>query len=440
MKIQDSGFRVREMASGRRKPAEGPDIIANCKLQIANCIQRCPHPIPLPTNLRSVPGEGTVDSAKPRLDQTRRSQTVSYVIHPSSLILHPSSLVKGTVPFSLRENQDSPPWRRGISLLEVLISIFVLAIGLLGVAAIIPLGQISLWETAKADRAGACGRAALRNAEVLKLLDYRYWYWQNGVWGINPDGSSISDDYPTVSASYDARPFVIDPLGYSKGLNLYFGGALPRRTLRTLPFGSTLINENTFFWPDDLLFETPKDVNTRPSLIAGGTSEGNYSCFYSVMPAGTELSMPVGRRRHFTVLVVVCYKRNFEVYDPSQPLSATNNLEGEHTAAINSNSGTPQGFPGMGLGGGTVVLNNQVNVKENQWVMLYHLDSTPQLNRCHWYRVVGVGKTDLSGTTYPTLSLVGPDWDPSLSATLVVVPGVIGVYTTTMELDNDLLR
>ena len=46
--------------------------------------------------------------------------------------------------------------------MEVLISIFVLSIGLLGVAALIPLGQMALWETAKADRCGACGRAALR--------------------------------------------------------------------------------------------------------------------------------------------------------------------------------------------------------------------------------------------------------------------------------------
>ena len=56
----------------------------------------------------------------------------------------------------------------------------------------------------------------------------------------------------------------------------------------------------------------------------------------------------------------------------------------------------------MGIGGGTVQLNSSVNVKENQWVMLYHLHvdpvgnavsypGYPQLNRCYWYRVVGVG-------------------------------------------------
>ena len=57
-----------------------------------------------------------------------KRQAVSIILHPSSFILHPSS----------------HPSRRGISLMEVLISIFVLSIGLLGVAALIPLGQIGL--------------------------------------------------------------------------------------------------------------------------------------------------------------------------------------------------------------------------------------------------------------------------------------------------------
>ena len=83
----------------------------------------------------------------------------SFIIHHSSFSVHPS--------------------RRGITLMEVLISIFVLSIGLLGVAAIIPLGQLALWETAKADRCGACGRAAMARsgqpAAGLPLLVLDAW-------------------------------------------------------------------------------------------------------------------------------------------------------------------------------------------------------------------------------------------------------------------------
>ena len=48
-----------------------------------------------------------------------------------------------------------------MSLLEVLAAIGVLSIGLLGLAALLPIGRYTIGEATKADRAGQCGRAAL---------------------------------------------------------------------------------------------------------------------------------------------------------------------------------------------------------------------------------------------------------------------------------------
>jgi hypothetical protein len=335
---------------------------------------------------------------------------------------------------------------------------------------------MALWETAKADRSGACGRAALREIQVSRLLDFRYWYWTPGptlplksFWGFyNPPldtSKAVPDDYSHVAAGYndpnnppnlDSLPFVIDPLGRERGLPEMFGQIssnvfLPRRTLRTMPLTPAgapqqLINGQLFFWSDDLPFDAPKNSIARPTLVKTSngvvtTSKGDYSWFFTVMPAATEMTLPVAQRRLFNVSVAVCYKRNFQIYDsthnfyPGNP-TTTNTLEGEHVATISAITG----FPGMGIGGGTVQLDNQVNVKENQWVMMYHLhldnkgnpiSGYPQFNRCNWYRVVGVGKDS------NMLSLNGPDWDPNLSAALVVVPGVIGVYNTTIELDWD---
>ncbi|MGD0381920.1 MAG: hypothetical protein ABSA77_00265, partial [Thermoguttaceae bacterium] len=296
-------------------------------------------------------------------------------------------------------------------------------------------------------------RAALREIQVSRLLDFRYWYWTPGptipqsFWGFYPpfnvSTGTISDIYTAVNGCTDAMPFVIDPLGRAKGLPESFGQIsanifLPRRTLRTAPLSptnvpQTLINEQLFFWSDDLLFDAPKNSIARPTLVST-TSKGDYSWFFTVMPAATEMTLPVAKRRLFNVSVAVCYKRNFQIYDdstqnfyPGNP-TTTNTLDGEHVAKISAITG----FPGMGIGGGTVQLNSAVNVKENQWVMLYHVDDTfPQRNRCYWYRVVGVGK-DAN-----MLSLNGPDWEANLSAALVVVPGVIGVYNTTIELDWD---
>jgi hypothetical protein len=399
-------------------------------------------------------------------------ETASSFNHPSSFIPHPSSFIPHPSSFILHPSSFiSHPSRCGISLMEVLISIFVLSIGLLGVAAIIPLGQMALWETAKADRSGACGRAAMREIQVSRLLDFRYWYWTPGptlpvksFWGFYPpfntSTSTIPDDYSHVAAgsNLDSLPFVIDPLGRERGLPEMFGQIssnvfLPRRTLRTMPLTPAgapqqLINGQLFFWSDDLPFDAPKNSIARPTLLPT-TSKGDYSWFFTVMPAATEMTLPVAQRRLFNVSVAVCYKRNFQIYDkynfyPGNS-TTTKTLDGEHVAAINAITG----FPGMGIGGGTVQLDagSNVNVKENQWVMMYHLhlDNTgtpisgyPQLNRCNWYRVVGVGKTvNLSGNAITYINLNGPDWDPNLSAALVVVPGVIGVYNTTVELDWD---
>ncbi len=236
------------------------------------------------------------------------------------------------------------PSRRGISLLEVLFAIGILLFGLLGVAAIIPLGQLALWETAKADRSGACGRAAMREIQVRRILDFRYWYWLSGQWGIIPPANTpILDRFSIVSTSFDGMPVVIDPLGYLNYVNysginpsvLYFGRNpltglyLPRRTLRAesdnifpihlAPLSISHVPvvdfsnvdyqnfiKQIFFWNDDLPFSTPKSAAQRPNLIpytytdpvsgkviTGIAGESSYSWFFTALPAATEVSLPV---------------------------------------------------------------------------------------------------------------------------------------------------
>jgi len=66
-------------------------------------------------------------------------------------------------------------------------------------------------------------------------------------------------------------------------------------------------------------------------------------------------------------------------------------------------------------------------IKNDMWVLLC---STAQ---CTWYRVVHAGY-DISSTT-SSITLVGPDWYGGPAGNIVIVDGVTGVYTETVQLN-----
>ncbi len=53
----------------------------------------------------------------------------------------------------------------------MLISIFIISVGLLGVASLIPAGKLRMVEANKSDRTGACGRAGLHEVKISGMLD-----------------------------------------------------------------------------------------------------------------------------------------------------------------------------------------------------------------------------------------------------------------------------
>ena len=324
--------------------------------------------------------------------------------------------------------------------MEVLISVFVLSVGLLGLAALLPVGSFTILETVKADRAGDCGRAALRDVKVRRMLDSRYW-------SANP-GNVMS--------------FIIDPWGVANGATSPFAGYVPRVSLTNLANPQA-----AFLWPDDLEVSLPElqrpakpfgrsqippqtnpangSIMTNPDGTTMMMFAGDYSWFLSVTqcvtPASTQGGTPVVDPTRFRVSAVVCYKRDF-----GQSGSGTPAERGVPVAAGGFLDLPPGG--GVALSGGSILLSGPINdaagtvrAREGDWVALYKQQSQSSwTGLCSWYRVVAISDPDPKNNNAQSLTLNGPDW-PWTSGdqdyVLALGQSVLGVYTTVVELDQD---
>lgn len=111
--------------------------------------------------------------------------------------------------------------RSGISLLEVLISIFVLVVGILGLAALIPIGRFDVQEAGKIDRGAALGKQAQRELRLRGLLDARNeWLWfDETANAFKPvlDPATLQF-HPQFMAKF-TPPFAIDPMMFADPRN-----------------------------------------------------------------------------------------------------------------------------------------------------------------------------------------------------------------------------
>jgi hypothetical protein len=331
----------------------------------------------------------------------------------------------------------------------VLAAIGVLSIGLLGLAALLPVGRYTLSEAAKADRSGTCGRAAMRDIIVRRMLDSNNWF------------PSSNSNTPIL---YNSSSFLIDPEGVTNGMGPTFASTangtgsstttVPRLNLLAPPynqFGNPTVQftaamaDAVFQATDDLIITFPEDMKPaqpygRPlnMMTTGPTPntpqalnhEGKYSWFATVTP---EINNPT----RFYVSIVVCFNRNRTQSGERAVLVASF----YDTASLNGAN--------VALGGGSIQLTaRQINdiprdspnnvagisLKENEWVALVSAQGL-----CRWYRVAAVADP-LPTDTMQYLTLIGPDWvSPTPGSDKLVALGqsVIGVYSTTIELDTD---
>ena len=98
---------------------------------------------------------------------------------------------------SRRPTAPQPRGRRALTLVEVLIAIGVLAVGLLGVASIFPVGGYYMQSGDVADRGAAIAQAALEDAVVRGYLDPESWVGHQ----INDNATTPGTTFRTISTA-----------------------------------------------------------------------------------------------------------------------------------------------------------------------------------------------------------------------------------------------
>lgn len=347
----------------------------------------------------------------------------------------------------------------GLTLLEVLIAVFVLLFGLLGVLALIPVAMLRMNQALQADRASAVAECALEEVKTRGMLDASTWRGFGNTAYSSAEHAFVIDPY--FFALHSSDPAV--QRFPSDGTNS--GDSLQRLTLWDSTQAAPISGEvasRTFVTHDDLLFGTPDDPQKRPyaafltdtgisttfasNAAVLDTSPRTYSWLATVTPTFLPSVQPLPNQRIFSVSVVVFFNRDLTVAG-----SAQRDLEhpGERTAGAR--------FLGTGLGGADVrlylgktgsppPLKTYLDVTPGHWLMINGN------NVCHWYRVVAVGdiseeSVDANGNVVPSggvaswtrvVTLTGPDW-PALAAGFnpahaAVFTDVVDVHTETIDL------
>ncbi|MCA9124916.1 MAG: hypothetical protein KDB11_32290 [Planctomycetales bacterium] len=351
--------------------------------------------------------------------------------------------------------------RHGVSLLEVLFSIGVISIGLLGVIALYPLALGQIGTGVVADRSARAGQNAVQvfSASGMARPDQLLWFpnstspmavdasvaepillpeGRNSGYLIDP--MFVAVQRHTNGGGFDARLFpyytrqsIPNPITPGSPYPSPYDPRLRRITLRNSNAASTIMTaaqaELLFRSDDDLTFELPLDRNAPPDQIFGANNarrqyEGTISWMATLVPQLdiTNPSEPFvdanGDGKWNTGESYTdsnsnsqfdsgtgpgeLYQLSIIVFDRRDSTMAMNDLN-EKIANVAS-------FHNLGLGGGDVTLGadtlEQLEVKPGQWLMLMSTphpkvptSSAPGVSLFSWYRVIDMEDEPRSGSS-----------------------------------------
>jgi type II secretory pathway pseudopilin PulG len=355
--------------------------------------------------------------------------------------------------------------RGGISLIEVLVSLFILAVGLLSIAALLPVGQFQVGQAELDERKAIVAQNASRSFRTRGMGDYRMWLAKN----------------PLTAGSFTG-PLFLDPLWYGAALPQYNVPASGPNTFQRITLRQSLKNANSpglsspeaeaiYVSRDDLLLDPAPDPESAPlSRYEGGNTapirrdfEGNYSWLAMIQPAVStwtghasaaigpadlavshSMGQPVNQnspQRYNKIpaytpyagmpvqlSLVVFFKR------PTNPQNA---------AALNDENGIPRERQvtidfsiGNGIGGGEANISHNnadyLLLKPGEWALAHGTLNGRTV--AIWYKILTADQ--INGTSRQ-ITLAGPDWPvAATNSKLILFDGAISVHSKTIHLEG----
>ncbi len=381
--------------------------------------------------------------------------------------------------------------RAGVSLLEVMFSIGVVMIGLVGIGALLPLGGALARKGAVADASAQMAANAAREFKARGMAIPNNWRW------FDPSASPpqyiavpvVSGFAPPPGMSFCLDPYFIsfaDPTrsNYTNEaaarnqfpMNVKYDSGLMAMARITLPSGWTPNGVlaatdaiDRFVSRDDLVFELPNDrtvgpvqnfsfLNGAPAVPIKRNAKGERSWLATIVPKLDRVGSggAVNVTDEYTLSIVVFDRRPVDrdtVIDSITGNPVTEDDIGERVVMVGTfYSGMPA------FSGGDVVLvsrasrgtsgKDDLELRGGDWVMFSgqktvfdpSAGTTFPVNVHKWYRVVSVGDDPVyNGTVWAReITVLGPDWDTAnIAATQVtIVRGVVDVHEKTIRLER----
>jgi hypothetical protein len=347
------------------------------------------------------------------------------------------------------------PLRAGISLMEVLISIGIMAIGMLSIASLLPVGNVQVQRANTEERKAELGLNAYREFQVRGMSNPANWTKANGSTVTLAKYDPTTGTFSPARDDWNTPPLAIDPLMVAVGttavdtfpattvsgpsmkrLGLSFASSRP---LAEAVF--TLTNELVTIQPDDRTSPAQFPSSTDlPEAAQRRPFEGNYTWLATLTPALYDPdSVTAATGKDYTLSIVIFANRRLQSTPDEYQVTAT--------SAVTT---------GIDVGGGDFTFSDASSakldaVKANQWIMLCRNEPwskpnaagvmTPQAPRpvFKWYRVSSFGDQSFASGKYSMdVSLIGPDWNNGITGTIYacIFDGAVGVYQRTIHLED----